>query len=240
MKILVTAGNTQTPIDSVRCITNIFTGRTGTQIALEAQRRGHSVCLLTSHPEVAKELAGRELPAATWEVRPYRTFDDLQALMAAAIPGDGFDALIHAAAVSDFHVGGVYTPTEVTTFDSEKGAWSGQPARLVDAKAGKVKSNHRELWLRLTPTPKLADRVRGDWNFHGKFVKFKLEVGLSEPELLTVAERARTQSGADWMVANTFEGHHSVAYIGAGEGSYTRVSRADLPSELLNRLEHRG
>ena len=43
MNILVTAGNTQVFIDQVRCITNIFTGRTGAAIAVEAYRRGHSV-----------------------------------------------------------------------------------------------------------------------------------------------------------------------------------------------------
>ena len=32
MKILVTAGNTQTPIDQVRCITNVFSGRTGARL----------------------------------------------------------------------------------------------------------------------------------------------------------------------------------------------------------------
>jgi phosphopantothenate---cysteine ligase (CTP) len=47
MNLLVTAGNTQTPIDRVRCITNIFTGRTGAQVALEAHRRGHAVTHLT-------------------------------------------------------------------------------------------------------------------------------------------------------------------------------------------------
>jgi phosphopantothenate-cysteine ligase/phosphopantothenoylcysteine decarboxylase/phosphopantothenate--cysteine ligase len=73
MKILVTAGNTQAPIDQVRCITNIFTGRTGTRIALEARERGHDVCLLTSHPEVVKELAGGSLMETDrWRVQPYR------------------------------------------------------------------------------------------------------------------------------------------------------------------------
>jgi phosphopantothenate-cysteine ligase/phosphopantothenoylcysteine decarboxylase/phosphopantothenate--cysteine ligase len=52
MHILVTAGNTQAPIDDVRCITNIFTGHTGTRIALAAYSRGHSITLLTSHPEL--------------------------------------------------------------------------------------------------------------------------------------------------------------------------------------------
>src|SRR5438034_5962598 len=46
MRILVTAGNTLVPIDRVRCITNIFTGRTGARIALHAQERGHDVTLL--------------------------------------------------------------------------------------------------------------------------------------------------------------------------------------------------
>ena len=43
MRILVTAGNTQAPIDRVRCLTNIFSGRTGTRIALEARQHGHTV-----------------------------------------------------------------------------------------------------------------------------------------------------------------------------------------------------
>src|SRR6516225_7094299 len=103
MNILVTAGNTQAPIDRVRCITNIFTGRTGTGIALHAHERGHAVTLLTSHPEVAAELhshAGQ--PSERWTVPTYRTFDDLQEAMAKALQRGRFDVLIHSAAVSDY------------------------------------------------------------------------------------------------------------------------------------------
>ena len=84
MNILVTAGNTQTPVDKVRCITNVFTGRTGARIALEAHRRGHAVTLLTSHPEVI------EHPKDRWAVRRYRTFQDLYNVMAGLVPGTGF------------------------------------------------------------------------------------------------------------------------------------------------------
>src|SRR5262249_13522456 len=166
MRSVVRAGNTQTPIDRVRCITNIFTGRSGARIALTAHRRGHAVCLVTSHPEVVGELAGgRELPPATWEVRPYRTFDALHDRMAESIPGGEFGAINHAAAVSDFHVAGVFAPQAGTHFLVEEQAWAADagPPRLTDVRAGKVKSHHGELWLRLTPTPKLADRVRRDW-----------------------------------------------------------------------------
>jgi len=54
----------------VRCITNIFTGRTGASIALEAYRRGHQVTLATSHPEVIDAV---DPDPARWRCIPYRT-----------------------------------------------------------------------------------------------------------------------------------------------------------------------
>src|ERR1700736_3388901 len=98
MHFLITAGNTQTPIDRVRCITNVFTGRTGTNIACEAHQRGHEVTLLTSHPERIAEWSSTP-PAARWSVKVYRTFDDLQKFLEQTIPQGGLDAVIHCAAV---------------------------------------------------------------------------------------------------------------------------------------------
>ncbi len=206
MRVLVTAGNTATPIDRVRVITNVFSGRTGASIALEAHRRGHEVLLVTSHPETAGGVP----------VRPYRTFDDLAATMAELVPG-GWDAVVHAAAVSDYAVAGVF-------------------AGGVEVSAGKVKSSHPELWLKLTPTPKLVDRIRTPWGFTGTLVKFKLEVGVGEAELLEVAERARLASGADLMVANMLETMHDCAYLGPLAGWYDRVPRPELAKRLVDSL----
>src|SRR5439155_1477876 len=101
MNILVTAGNTQVPIDRVRALTNIFTGRTGAAIALEAYRRGHAVTLLTSHPEAVGALSGDlSLTEERWQIHAYCTFDDLRDLMATWI--ENKDAVIHSAAVSDY------------------------------------------------------------------------------------------------------------------------------------------
>src|SRR5881398_2321606 len=104
MHLLVTAGNTQAPIDRVRCITNIFTGRTGAAIALRACDRGHTVTLLTSHPERIPELP----PASRWTLHHYRTFDDPRDLMAGQIKDGRFDVVIHCAAVSDYLSAGVF------------------------------------------------------------------------------------------------------------------------------------
>lgn len=218
MKLLVTAGNTLAMIDEVRCITNVFTGRTGARIALEAHARGHRVTLLTSHPDAL----GRETPAGLWwNSVPYETFEDLRDRMADLIPSDDLDAVVHCAAVSDYLSEGVYGPDGKTRFD-----------------AGKIKSDESELWLHLVRAPKLVDRIRADWKFGGVLVKFKLEVGVSDEQLLAVAERSRVHSGADLMVANTLEGAAEYAFLGAS-ANYERVARAELAGRLLDAIERR-
>jgi phosphopantothenate-cysteine ligase/phosphopantothenoylcysteine decarboxylase/phosphopantothenate--cysteine ligase len=222
MNVLVTAGNTQTPLDRVRCITNIFTGRTGAQIASEAFNRGHRVTLLTSHPDVLDAIiCGRPRTGIDWQLRSYRTFDDLERLMKEEVSSGRYDAVVHSAAVSDYRVAGVYTH---------------QDGAFADVAAGKIKSQHQELWLKLTPTPKLVDQVRTEWGFRGILVKFKLEVGVTDEELLEIAERSRLQSRADLMSANTLESMHAWAFLGAGP-NYRRIARGGLAAELVGEVE---
>ncbi|NBO91619.1 MAG: bifunctional phosphopantothenoylcysteine decarboxylase/phosphopantothenate synthase [Planctomycetia bacterium] len=209
MNLLVTAGNTLAPIDKVRGLTNIFTGRTGAAIAAEAKSRGHSVTLLTSHPQPGDV--------------PFRTFDELHHLMADHVPRA--DAVVHCAAVSDYLVAGTYTAA----------LGCGNP---VD-NSGKIKSDMPELWLRLVRAPKLVDQIREPWGFRGVLVKFKLEVGISDEQLLTIAERSRVQSRADLMVANTLEGASRVAFLGPLTSGYERIARPDLPRCLLEEIERR-
>jgi phosphopantothenoylcysteine synthetase/decarboxylase len=235
MNILVTAGNTFVPIDQVRGITNIFTGRTGSEIAALAHARGHRVTLLTSHPE---RVAG--ITAENWNAQPYHTFDDLQKLLERALRAASVDALIHSAAVSDYQPAGVYASASNTRFVTTNCQWQSTGARppgLVDRSAAKIRSSDPELWLRLVRTPKLVDRVRADWEFRGLLVKFKLEAGVSDDELLEIAEHSREQSVAELMVANTLEGAKDWAFIGAGPGRYERVQRAQLASRLVDAVE---
>jgi phosphopantothenoylcysteine synthetase/decarboxylase len=239
MNLLVTAGNTQVPIDRVRCLTNIFTGRTGAAIALHAHARGHAVTLLTSHPDAVDDLHAAAPPLGErWRLFRYRTFDDLNNLMADAVCGGRFDAVVHSAAVSDYLAAGVYAPAPDTRFRAEDGRWEGgaEGASLVDRAAAKVKSDEPELWLRLVRAPKLVDRVRADWGFRGLLVKFKLEVGVSDGQLLEAAERSRRHSGADLMVANTLEGAPTHAFLGPLDGAYRRVGRRELADRLLDAL----
>jgi phosphopantothenoylcysteine synthetase/decarboxylase len=232
MKILVTAGNTTTPIDRVRVITNVFTGRTGAAIACEAATRGHAVTLLTSHPETLPEPGGVT-------VKPYRSFDDLAALLEQEVTTGGYDAIVQAAAISDYLVKAVYQTEWCTRFEEIEGRWYGEvdPPQLQKLTGGKIKSNRDELWVRLVKAPKLIDRVRQPWGFTGVLVKFKLEVGLDDVELLTVADESRQHSGADLVVANTLEGMEHTAFLGPLDGGFDRVPRAELPPRLIEAVE---
>jgi phosphopantothenoylcysteine synthetase/decarboxylase len=237
MHVLVTAGNTLVLVDRVRCLTNVFTGRTGAAIALAALARGHRVTLLTSHPD-ALELPGPEV--AGWSMFRYRTFDDLRQEMADALHTNTPDVLVHSAAVSDYLSAGAYAPDSHTRFEPTVGRWQSDgddgPV-MIDRMAGKVKSDEPELWLRLVRAPKLIDLVRTEWRFGGTLVKFKLEVDVSDAQLLEVAERSRKHSAADLMVANTLEGSAHYAFVGPLEGTYQRLSRRELPDRLIRALE---
>lgn len=92
-KILVTAGGTQEPIDPVRFIGNRSSGKMGIALAQEAARRGATVTLIAGMVSV-------DLPQNMNVIR-IRTFSDLQQQLMTEFEKN--DALIMAAAVSDYH-----------------------------------------------------------------------------------------------------------------------------------------
>jgi phosphopantothenoylcysteine synthetase/decarboxylase len=240
MNLLITAGNTQTPIDRVRCVTSVFTGRTGASIARTAWGRGHTVTLITSHPETLLEYGMNPRdPGERFTVLPFRTFDELATLLQSQLRATQFDAILHSAAVSDFLPAGTFTPDTGTFFNARLGQWEGRtgPPALTEQKAGKISSAEPELWVRLVRAPKLVDRFRNPWGFNGLLVKFKLEVGIRENELVDIAEASRARSSADLMVANTLEAASYWAFIGPLGGRYERVARKELPDRLLLAVE---
>ena len=228
--MLVTAGNTLTPIDAVRGITNVFTGRTGARIAAEATVDGYDVELLTSQPGVVEDTV---VDYSRLTLTEYRTFDDLAALMQDRVRNGGFDVVVHSAAVSDYHCAAVFENAPDVTI-AEDGSFSPPSSRMfhrIDA-SQKVSSRHSELWLRLVPTTKLVDQIRRPWGFTGILVKFKLEVGVPDDDLVRRAQSALLQSEADLVVANTFESMHDRAFFVSRESTQT-IERLRLPTRLM-------
>jgi phosphopantothenoylcysteine decarboxylase / phosphopantothenate---cysteine ligase len=89
MRVLVTAGGTREPIDSVRFVGNRSSGRMGLALAEEAARRGADVTLIAAN--VALELPAAAVSVETTaelETAVRERFGDADVLIMAAAPAD--------------------------------------------------------------------------------------------------------------------------------------------------------
>ena len=98
MNVIVTSGPTREPIDSVRFISNLSSGRTGAAICEALTARGFSVTQVHGvDSALAKGASRRE------------TFTDhtsLDSILRRLLADSAYGALIHVAAVGDFYVAG--------------------------------------------------------------------------------------------------------------------------------------
>jgi hypothetical protein len=240
MKILVTTGTTHAPIDRVRVVTNVFPGRTGAELARVLWVRGHKLTVLTSQPWTLADLPD---PAADTERRavvvPFQTFDDLTTLLQREVRTGGYDALLHAAQVSEYLCAGVYVPDGGTFFSARTGVWDGRggPPRMTDYKGGTPSFNEPEQWLRMVRAPRLIERVRSPWGFDGLLVEFRQESGLTDEQLVAAADAGRLKCGADLCVATTRDGAASYAYVGPVQDRYDRMDRRELADRLALLVE---
>lgn len=97
MRAVVTAGGTREPIDDVRVITNLSTGRFGAACANALARRGVDVVLVAS-----RDLAGRpEWIDEAVTLVPFEGFASLERVLDEVL-AEPVDILLMAAAVSDY------------------------------------------------------------------------------------------------------------------------------------------
>jgi|WetSurMetagenome_2_1015567.scaffolds.fasta_scaffold427929_2 phosphopantothenate---cysteine ligase (CTP) len=216
--VLITTGSTMVPIDQVRTITNIFQGRTGTNIALYFAQQGWDVTLITSNPSLLEGKSIGDLLVIT-----YKTYDELFSAMQKSICSERkYNAVIHSAAVSDYRVEGTYL-------------YEPEGRMQVVGSKGKISGGFEELYLRLLPTQKIVDMIREPWGYSGYLVKFKLQVGMSDDQLLKIAEDSRAHSKADMMVANCLEWANERAFV-MTQGRTVSVARANLPETIMQEM----
>ncbi len=104
-RVLVTAGGTREPVDSVRFVGNRSSGRMGVALAEEARRRGAEVILLAANLAVPSPVRVETIETPTAE-----------AMLDAAIAIEDFDLVLLSAAVAD------YRPADALTTKRAKGA----------------------------------------------------------------------------------------------------------------------
>jgi phosphopantothenoylcysteine decarboxylase/phosphopantothenate--cysteine ligase len=177
LRVLVTAGGTAEPVDGVRVLTNTSTGGTGGGIATQLARRGHDVVLLRAQSALPADGPCRE--------ETFVTFDQLDAALRRELGRGGFDAVIHAAAVSDYGVDSITMTDGVVPAGSD----------------AKIESGHSPL-LRLRPNPRLADGLRALSPEPFTLVAFKLTHGADAGQVDAAIAKLFAHSGADYVVHN--------------------------------------
>lgn len=94
-KILITAGPTSVPIDAVRLISNISTGKTGILLAKLASKKKAKVTLYLGG--VVESKLNKNI-----KIVKFRYFDELRNMLIRDLKKNRYDFIIHSAAVSDF------------------------------------------------------------------------------------------------------------------------------------------
>ncbi|MBU1906172.1 MAG: hypothetical protein KJ923_04150 [Candidatus Omnitrophica bacterium] len=98
-KILITAGPSWVPIDSIRVISNIATGQTGIALAEAVKRLGVKVTLILG-PVYS------DYRRASIRILRFRYFSELKKIISEELSYKKYDVIVHSAAVSDFSAGG--------------------------------------------------------------------------------------------------------------------------------------
>ena len=230
MRLLVTAGNTRERIDDVRDWGNVFTGNTGYRIARAVAQAGE-VDLVSSNLNHLAELRAQIATSNPIHGHAFTSHADLRSLLASLMSKHAYEAVFMTAAVADYRPVRVYA-----VVSREPAGEQGQERWVVqDVQSGKVKSTHERIAVLGEPTEKIVDLFRSAWKYGGTLVKFKLEVGLSRDELVSIAEASRKASGADYLVANTLDmvkGPAAGAYLLSDAGAEL-ITRDELPQRML-------
>jgi phosphopantothenoylcysteine decarboxylase/phosphopantothenate--cysteine ligase len=160
-RVVVTSGATTESVDPVRTLSNRASGRTGRAVARACHTRGAEVVVVHDGPE---------LPWATVE-RVETAAEMSDAVLSHA---DGADALVSAAAISDY---------------------------TVQTAQSKLRSGQETVTLRLRPTSKLLDTVRAE-RPDLTMVGFKAETDGDDTAIHERARELQQRVGLSFVVGN--------------------------------------
>ncbi|WP_422929519.1 phosphopantothenoylcysteine decarboxylase [Singulisphaera sp. PoT] len=237
MNVVVTGGGTIAPIDDVRSITNVSSGRFSAMISEAWLRLGadvwhiHAPSALLPYqrsarfdletPDPEAEMARLERLRDEYQgVRsrlhrvPLRvgTVAEYANTLRHVLQTQSIDVAMLAMAVSDF-----------------------EPEPFL----GKIDSDAETLLIQGRHVPKVIRSVR-DWAPNVYLVGFKLLSGVSQAELMREAEDACLVNRADATVANDLQtlraGQHTVHVVRPGQAPETLGPGDDLGDRLVDRL----
>ena len=180
MNCIVTAGPTYEPLDGARRLTNFSTGQLGTELANFLAAQGHQVTLFigqqASYPGERK----------AQQVETFTTTENLR-MKLEALGGNSIDAVFHAAAVSDFAFGKVWSRSA--------------DGNLTEVRSGKIPTKLGTLLAELVPTKKLIANLR-IWFPKAIITGWKYEVDGERADVIRAAQAQISECLTNACVAN--------------------------------------
>jgi phosphopantothenate-cysteine ligase len=237
MNVVVTGGGTNAPIDDVRLITNVSSGRFSAMITEACLQRGatvwhvHARSAMLPYTRLARfDLDAADLEQETARVRKladdYRAVRDRLHLVPLR---DGTVAEYAATLERIVHerpVDVVFLAMAVSDFEPI-------------AVRGKIDSAEGDLVIRGRPTPKVIRAVR-DWAPESYLVGFKLLSGVPADDLIRTAEAANRTNRADLTIANDLqllrEGRHTVHLVRPGQPTETLGPSDTLAEQMVDKV----
>lgn len=216
MNCVVTAGPTYEPLDEVRRITSFSTGKLGSELADYLTEQGHRVLLFRSLSAVF------HVNSRASQVVEFTTGADLENRLQ-ALTQQSVDAVFHAAAVSDFRFGRV---------------WSRSPkGELTELNARKISTRRENLLAELIPTPKIIRRLRG-WFPRAWLVGWKYEIEGDRAGAALKARHQLEESHTDACVVNGPAYGNGFGLVTRDENCIHLPDRAGLFSVLAGSLQN--
>jgi phosphopantothenate---cysteine ligase (CTP) len=215
MHCLVTAGPTYEPMDDVRRLTNFSTGQLGSELANYLVARGHLVTLLISSQTIYRGERQAQ------RVEAFTTTSDLEERLY-ALGKRPVDAVFHAAAVSDFKFGKIWSRAENN--------------ELTELKSGKISTRQGTLLAELLPTSKILPRLR-DWFSSARLVGWKFEVDGDRTQVVSLARKQILECRTDACVANGPAYGQGFGLVRAGDEVLHLRDKAALFDELTETIQ---
>ena len=230
MKMLITSGGTEEPLDGVRYITNFSSGRTGAGFAEYAASQGNGVVLLHGYHAVLPDTEARGSIGSIGSIKRvrYRTFSDLDTQLQKILKEDPeISTIIHLAAVSD------YSPEFIETPDGDY---------FPAGEQGKLSSGPETMVVHLRRNFKILSRIRGYAQDRELIlVGFKLTNTEDTDKKKSAIQEILQNNSCDILVHNDLndigtnpEDTRHTAFLYAADGSL--VSHSQTKQQLFEQL----
>lgn len=245
MKILITAGGTTEPIDTVRSITNTSTGMLGKLVA-EAYE---------THPDVERiyYICGKTvvLPQSKKIERlPVEDVASLESSVRKVLGSHTIDIIIHSMAVSDYRVKKATSASMLAEAMSEqlarRNAFSSlvtedmitsalNQAKIMRNNDGKIRSDIDHLVLLMERTPKIISLFH-DLCPNAVLVGFKLMDHVPCETLIDTAYRLLLENHCSFVLANDLKDIHQKQHTGYLVNQGKNFSRYETKEEIAQAI----